>query len=206
MINLTPRCFPLALAAGGVAEINAYGRHILIASITASTIALSLDDDPPQQVLAGEHMDCEEYRYHRILITNTGGVATAVVILLSPMRVDIESTGGLLAAIAGSLVNIDQEISGGPATLQVPDLILPVTPGPGLPILPVNPLATEREITAPPTNGAGLVYLGITAARSIAIDKFITLAAGDIWWSEREKGAVFGCSSTGAEIVNAREC
>ena len=108
--------------------------------------------------------------------------------------------------IDSSLDAVEQEIAGGPATLQLADFLLPISPGPGLAVLAANAAATEREISAPPSNGAGLVYLGITAARSTAIDKFVVLAAGDLWWSDREKGAIYGCSSTGAEIVNAREC
>lgn len=206
---LTPLYLPRTLAAGQTLAIDAYGRYILVASISASTLELSIGGEPFQQVLAGEHIDTEDRRYHDLRLRNAGIVPSNVVIVLSDARVDLQAVGGILAGIAASLVSIDQEISGAAAAAvagQLADTVCAVTPGPATLLFAANPARTEVEIFAPRTNGAGLIYLGITIARATVIDKFWVLSAGEPWWSNREKGGIFACSSTGAEIVNGREC
>lgn len=206
---LTPRYVSETIAAGVALPVDAYGRHILVVSISASTIQLSIGSDPFEQVVAGQHIDTENRAYSKVRIRNAGLVPSTVVLIFAETWVDMQSNGGILAGIAASLISIDQEISGSAAAAvagQLADTPCVVTPGPGTPLFAANPDRTEIEIHAPRTNGAGLIYLGITAARSIAVDKFEVLSAGESWFSNREKGAIFACSSTGAEIVNGREC
>ncbi len=207
---LTPRYFSRTIGAGLIdAPITAYGRHILIASISASTIQMSIDDGPPQQIIGGEHVDVGDNRYNRIVLRNTGAAGSTVVLFLSDVWVGLEAMGGILAGIAASLVSIDQEISGAAAAAvagQLADTVCPITPGPAQLLFAANAARTSIQIHAPRTNGAGLIYLGITAARATAIDKFEVLSAGESWEDLREKGGIFACSSTGAEIVNGKEC
>lgn len=208
---LTPLYFSRTLAAGARDSICAYGRHIFVASVSASTINLGIGDDPPQQVLARERIDCGDRQYSRIVLQNAGLVPSTVVLILSETLVELndQDAAAQLVAIHGHVESIDQEISGAAAAAvagQLADTVCAITPGPGTAIFAANATRTEIEISAPTTNGAGLIYLGITAARATAVDKFIVLSAGESWWSDREKGAIFACSSTGAEIVNGREC
>jgi hypothetical protein len=206
---LTPRYETRTIANGTATTIRAYGRHILIASISASTLTLSLDDDQPQRILAGLHIDCADRKYTRITLSNTGAVASTVVLVISEVLVDLQSNGGILAGMAASLVSIDQEISGSAAAAvagQKADIVCPLAPAAGTLIFAANANRTEIEISAPPKNGAGVVYLGVTAARCTVADNFKVLRAGESWWSEREKGAIYAASSTGAEVVNGREC
>ncbi|MCU0916914.1 MAG: hypothetical protein MUC88_20490 [Planctomycetes bacterium] len=207
---LTPRYFTQTILAGALGPpIAALGRYITILSISASTITLSIDDDPPQQMISGLQIDTEGRPYTRLRFANTGGVAATIVLMLSETIVVDTRQNPLVGAMAANLASIDQEISGAAAAAvagQLADTVCAVTPGPGTAIFAANANRTEIEITAPTTNGAGLIYLGITAARATAVDKFIVLSAGESWWSDREKGAIFACSSTGAEIVNGREC
>ena len=197
------------LLAGASTPVTIFARHIVVASISASTLELGIQDDPPQQILAGQHIDCEKRKYDRFVLRNAGAVTATVVLLVSDTWISLEASGGLLAAMAASLVTINQQSAGSAAAAiggQLADTICPITPGPGVLLFAAKPLRTEVEIFAPRTNGAEVVYLGITAARATVIDKFYVLSAGEPWWSDREKGAIYACSSTGAEIVNGREC
>ncbi len=206
---LTPRYVSETIAAGVTLPVDAYGRHILVVSISASTIQLSIGSDPFEQVVAGQHIDTENRAYSKVRVRNAGGVASTVVLIFAETWVDMQSNGGILAGIAASLVSIDQEISGSAAAAvagQLADTICAITPGPATPLFAANPDRTEIEIQADLANGAEVIYLGITNARATAIDKFMILAAGDVWWSNREKGGIFACSSAGAGVVYGREC
>jgi hypothetical protein len=202
----TPQYITRTLLAGGFASITAPGRYLTIASISASTISVGLDGDTPERVIAGGRTyNARGFRLLRV--QNTGAVPSTFVFVVSEDEYSLSDSANavILAAISSSLLGMEQEIIGGPATAQLADLLLPITPGPGLQIFAANALRKEIEITAPETN-AGYVYLGITAARSTAVDKFVVLYPGGIWWSEREKGAIFGCGSDALENVNGREC
>ena len=201
---LTPLYVTKTMLAGASADITHYVQHILVVSISASTITLSIDDEVPQRIVAREHIDCERRKYNRLRLTNAGGVAATVVLMLAETQITIESDTDLLTTLAGSLASIDQEISGSGAAIQLANLALPASPAAGLQVLAANAAAVEREVTCPQTNG-GYVYLGITAARCSAADKFVVIYPGGIWWSDRYKGPIFASGSDAAEVVNARE-
>jgi hypothetical protein len=206
---LTPQFITRTILAGASARIRAYGRHILVVGISASTVQLSIDDDSPQQITARQHIDCEGRRYSSIILTNAGAAPSTVSVIVSETMVEIQGDDSLLPGIAASLVSIDQEISGSAAAAvagQLADTVCAVTPGPATLLFAAKASRTEIEIHAPRTNGAGVIYLGITAARAKLVDKFEVLSAGESWYSDREKGAIYASSSTGAEICNGREC
>ncbi len=199
----TPQTASVTIGASADVKIPFAGKWLEIIACSAANLLAGFDQDPPQLMFPGRGYPAggpaRAFSSVR-LVDNSGAGCTATVVVSDEPLAGQEQ--GLLAGVEA----IAQEISGAAATLQVADLILPATPGPGLQILAVNGTRTECEIHAPRTNGAGLVYLGITAARCIATDKFEVLSAGESWFSDREKGAIFGCSSTGAEIVVAKEC
>jgi hypothetical protein len=205
---LTPRYVSVTVPAGQDLPVDGYGRHILVVSISASTIELSIGADPFEQIVATEQIDCEERRYSRVRVRNVGGVASTVVLIFSETKVSLQGDGGILTSINANLVSINQEISGSAAAAvagQLADTVCPAA-APGVQLFAANPNRTEIEITADLVNGAEVIYLGITDARCVAVDKFVPLAAGDSWSSVREKGAIFATSSAGTGIVNGKEC
>ncbi len=197
----TPQTASVTIPAGNHGVIVPLaGKWLEIIACSATTLAVGFDADPPQVMYPGRGYPCAGKGFQSARLVDTSGAGCTATVTISD-----EPLAGQEAGVMAHLASIDQEISGAAATQQRADLILPVTPGPGLSILAANTARTEGEIHAPRTNGAGLVYLGITAARCTAVDKFEVLSAGESWYSDREKGAIFGCSSTGAEIVVARE-
>lgn len=204
---ITPRYFSRTLAAGASARISVYGRHILIASISASSFALGIDDDPPHQLIPGEHIDCEDHKYAWLFVTNIGLVPGTIVFKLADTWIDLNSDGGILAGIAASLVSIDQELSGAAtvAAGQLADTICAQTGVGTTTLFAANANRTEVEIKASLANGAEIVYLGFAAAHCTAADKFYELAAGDVWWSNREKGAIIACSDLGTGVAFGSE-
>jgi hypothetical protein len=206
---LTPHYVSVTVPAGQALPVDGYGRHILIVSISASTMQLSIGSDPFEQIVATEQIDCEDRRYSRVRLRNVGAVAATVVLIFSQTKVSMQGDGGILTSINTNVVSINQEISGSAAAAvagQLADTVCPVTPGPGQLLFAANPNRTEIEVQADLANGAEVVYLGVTNARATAIDKFYILAAGGNWWSNREKGAIYACSSLGTGIVYGREC
>jgi hypothetical protein len=202
---LTPQYLARTILAGAQDQaIQRYGRFISILSISASTITLAIDDEPPQQIVNGLQIDCENRRYKQIRLANVGGAPSTVILMLSetPLR-DLRGDA-LTGAMAASLANIEQEINGSDAPTQVADLLLPITPGPGLQIFAANAARTEVEVTSPRKN-AGTIYLGITAARATLVDNFYTLSPGGIWYSDRAKHAVFACGSDALQFANGKE-
>lgn len=200
---ITPRFFTRTMLAGASARLDISGRYITIASISSSTVAIAIEDESPEQIVNGITIDCNR-RIKQFRLVNTGGVASTVIGFVSDFPVDL-TDNAWTALISGYLLNIEQEISGGATALQLADTVCPVTPGPGVQVFAANAAREQVEVSAPPKNGAGVVYLGITAARCNLVDNFKVLRAGESWWDEREKGAIFACSSTGAEVVNGRE-
>ena len=108
---LTPRYFVRTLAAGTFATIQAYGRYISVISINASTLTMSIDDEPPQQIVSGTQMDCEEQHYSRLTFRNTGGVPATLILILSIKPLHDMRGDALLAAMAASLAAIDIDTS-----------------------------------------------------------------------------------------------
>jgi len=202
--NLIPKYIARTIAAGARERIGAYGRYITVIGISASTITLSIQDDDEQLLVNGIQIDCQDRRYDHFVLHNTGGVASTVTLYLSETIVVDLRDNALIAALAASAAAIEQEISGGAAPVQLANLALPASPAAGAQVFAANAARTEVEVTAPETNG-GFVYLGITAARCTAGDKFFVLYPGGIWWSSRYKGAIFASGNDALEMVNGKE-
>lgn len=183
--------------------VDVPGKHVKIVSCTAASVLMGFDAGNvervyPDDCYAGPVAGFKSLRF----MADVG--ACTVVIQVSEQPI-LGGSVTSLTPVIGSLAAIEQEIIGGVATGQLADLLLPASPAAGLQVFAANPNRKEVEITAPETN-AGYVYLGITAARCTAVDKFFVLYPGGVWWSEREKGAIFASGSDAFENVNGREC
>jgi hypothetical protein len=128
------------------------------------------------------------------------------VLLLSETFVDLQSDDGqVLAAIAASAANIEQEVAGSAtATQKVATNVARTGVGNTL-LFAANVNRTEVEVSAPESNG-GYVYLGIAGAHCAVADCFFVLYPGSIWWSDRYKGAVYACGSDANQFAQGREC
>lgn len=109
--GVTPKYITRTILAGGIADIGQYGQYISIVSVSASTVTLSIDDDSPEQIIPGIQINCEDYRYKRLRVANTGGVPATIIMLLSNVPIQDLRGDALLLAIATSLVNIDADTS-----------------------------------------------------------------------------------------------
>jgi hypothetical protein len=203
---LTPRYITKTINSGASETVRTYGRHILIVSISASTMTLSIDDDPPQQIAVREHIDCEDRKYNRITLANTGLVVSTITLFVSEVFVDLQSDDGqILAALAASAANIEQEVAGSAtATQKVATNVARTGVGNTL-IFAANVNRTEVEISAPESNG-GYVYLGISGAHCAVADCFFVLYPGGVWWTDRYKGAIYACGSDANQFAQGREC
>jgi len=202
----TPQTAVLAIPAGPGLVVPLAGKWLEIIVCSAANLLVGFDQDPPQLMYPGRGYPAggPNRAFQSVRLVDVSGAGCTVTVVISD-----EPLAGQEQGLLVGIQQIAQQIAGAaadPVTGQLADTVCPITPGPGQLLFAANPLRTEVEITAPPSNGAGLIYLGITAARATAVDKFIALPAGTPWWSEREKQAIYGCSSTGAEIVNGREC
>lgn len=201
---LTPLYFARTLAAGGVASLDGYGRYILIASITASTIQLSINDEPFQQVTARERIDCGKRPYHRVILRNAGLVAATITGFQSEEPVSVDDDAALMPAIAASLASIDQEISGAGALTQLALVNVAITGGAGTQLFAANAARRLISLSTPPTNG-GFVYLGDAAGNVSATDFLDVLYPGSNWYDERYKGAVFAVGNDALEWIGGYE-
>jgi hypothetical protein len=104
---LTPRYYAFTVNAGIYHDVNAYGRYISIITVSASTVALSIDDEAPQQIVSGTQIDCEDRHYSKLRFLNTGGVAANVILLLTDLKVSDMRGNALFAAMVASLAAID---------------------------------------------------------------------------------------------------
>ncbi len=198
---LTPRYFNRTIIAGARSTIQAYGRHILLVTISASTVELAIDDDPPQQVIPGQHIDVGDRRYTQIVLRNSGGVPTTIEVILSEVYVDMQYTGGILGAMAASLIAIDADLE-----FLKPASVPTATP---LTVVAQTGVGTTQIITAGANNkralvqadhdNAGSVYLGFTNAVTAAT-AFARLLPGESW-GEEFAGDVWACSENGTEEV-----
>jgi hypothetical protein len=203
----TPRTETFVLAASATLKIPIGGKYLQVRSCTAASFECSFEHDAFSTFYPGTTYPSRDgFDYIRVRDSLGAG---CMLILTFLEELGGDAAGATLAGIAASLVSINQEISGSAAAAvagQLADTVCAVTPGPATLLFAANVNRTEIEIHAPRTNGAGLIYLGITAARAKAVDKFEVLSAGESWYSDREKGSIYACSSTGAEICNGREC
>ncbi len=122
-MRLIPYARRLAIAAGASSNpIQVYGRYISILSISASTIMLRIDQDPPQEVFSGTQLDLVDHRYKDLELYNTGAVASNVILILSNIPVRDLKGDVLLAAIAASLASID-----GSLDVDISDTMIPIS-------------------------------------------------------------------------------
>jgi hypothetical protein len=201
--NLTPRYFTQTLGAGARREINAYGRYITIVQISASTVTLSIDDDPPQVLVNGLQIDCEDRRYGRLELTNTGGVAAIVTLYVSETRIIDLRDNAVVAAMAASLANIEQELNGAAGMTILPRTNIGITGGAATQLFAANAARGIVQIQAYEGNG-GYVYLGDTVGVT-SVTAFGVLLPGDPWWEERYKGPVFAVGDDALEWVTGYE-
>lgn len=177
------------------------GRHVKIVSCTVASVLLGFDGLSPQRAFQGDCYAGPDGGFQSIRLFDDVGACT-VEVQISDQPIS-GSDGSTAAAILTQLTAINQEISGGIGTLLA-DTVCAVTGGAGTPLFAANPNRALVEIQADLLNGAERIYLGRTAAVS-AVNKFYTLAAGDPWWDEREKGAIFAVSDLGTGLVCGRE-
>jgi len=176
------------------------GKWVTVLTATAANVFLGFDKNQPQLIFPGIGYPGPKTGFRSVRLLCVAGATVTITIADEPLA---GQNGPLLTAMAASLADIAQEISGGGAPTQLADLLLPASPAAGSQIFAVNAAETEIEITAPRSN-AGTVYLGITAARCTDVDKFCTLGPGGIWYSNRAKHAVFGSGSDAFQVVNGK--
>ena len=199
----TPRYITRTLAAGAYDVVEAYGQYITIVSISASTIQLAIDDDAPQQIIAGLRFEIRG-SYTRLQLLNSGAVASTVIMYVADVPVDLTSDS-LFTAILASLTAIqaDVDIVTPGATMTQTDHNPVAQTGVGTTqILAANANRKWALVTADLTN-AGNVYLDPTNAVTAASNFFGMMAGGS--WREQYTGAIHACSDNGTEIIHAYE-
>lgn len=203
----TPQTRTYVLGAGLREPVQIPGAWLEIISCTSPTILVGFNSDQPQVCYPGRGYPGPVGGFTGFVLVDSGAGCTVVVTVSdSPLA---GQSAGILTAMAASLSSIDQEVSGAaadPVTGQLGPTPCAATPGPGTLLFAANPDRTEVEIVAAFANGAEMVYLGVTDARCSAVDHWYPLAAGEPWWSNREKGAIYACSDLGTGVVTGREC
>jgi hypothetical protein len=198
---LTPQYIVRTIAAGAsTPRIAVYGRHLLIASISASTIRLSVDNDSPEQVLPRQHIDCEDRRYSSLTLFNVGAAPSTVALIVSETRVDLESDDSQFSAMAASLADIDTNVKPFANHLRIPQTtIAQIGAAPPFTQI-VTAAATTREVEIVCGSGnAGYIYLA--CANDVTdVKSFTELAAGAAW-NRKTRLPVFACSTNGNETV-----
>ncbi|MDI6447876.1 hypothetical protein [Anaerobaca lacustris] len=197
----TPRYESRTLAAGARARIGAWGKFITVLNISASTILMGVDDDPPQQIVAGLQFPIEA-SYERIELLNAGGVAATVQLYIADSPVLIASDS-LIVAMVASLANIEAGLVPGATMTQSDHNPVAQTGVGSTQILAANPARKWALVTADLTN-AGNLYLGPTNAVTDVADTFFGMMAGGSW-REQYTGAVWAASENGTEIAHAYE-
>jgi hypothetical protein len=99
---VTPKYIGRIVPAGDTVIIGQHGRYISIISAVPATFTLSIDDESPQQILSGTQIDCEDYKYSRLVFTNVGANPATLIALISETKVSDMRGDNLLAAIAAS--------------------------------------------------------------------------------------------------------
>jgi hypothetical protein len=142
-----PRYFNPTIAAGGIARISAHGNYVLVLTISASTIAMGIDDDLPQQVCPGLRIPLEK-PCERIQLINIGAVASVVELLVSDTPIDLATTAAILAALIG------------PTTATYYDeLDVDAAPAAAVLVMAANTGRSCCAVQAKISNG-GIIYIG----------------------------------------------
>jgi len=202
----TPQTAVLVIPAGPGVVVPLAGRWVEIIECSAPNLLVGFDQDQPQLMypVRGYPAGGKDRLFQSVrLVDNSGAGCTATVV------VSDEPLAGQAQGLLAGVESIDQEISGAaadPVTGQLAPIVCPITPGPGQLLFAGNPDRTSVWLHAPRANGAGLIYIGITAARCQAADYYEILSAGESLEDLREKGPLYACSSTGAELVSGKEC
>lgn len=103
----TPRYESRTIAPGGIARIGAYGKYLTVLTITASRILLGIDDEPPQEIMAGVHFPIDQ-PYQQLVLVNAGDVASTVVLYIAETPVFL-SHDSIFIEMAASLAAIDAD-------------------------------------------------------------------------------------------------
>lgn len=199
----TPRYYSRTIAAGAYTQIAGPGRYVTIASISASTIVLSIDGESENQIIAGQKL-VQPDSFNLLRFRNSGGVASTIVVIISDEDVNLveAANAAILAAIAASAASIDADTNrllGVAAATVIADTVVAATGGAGTLLAAANPARRMIEIQALETNG-GLVYIGKDATVS-ATNKMAVLPAGASWYDEYYTGAVYAVGNDAAESV-----
>lgn len=194
---LTPRYHSRTIVAGGNAAITTYGKYITIVSISASTIELGIDDDNPQQLIAGLQIPTPE-SYRRILLRNTGGAASTVTLYTSDQQLNLVPDS-VMAAILTALQRL------GPAAAKTGGQsgAIAATGNPGTLILAANANRKSGFVQANIDN-VGRVWLGTTNAVTQA-DSLTELLPGATSPPLNDVLAVYAVSENGTETVRYYE-
>lgn len=197
----TPRYESRTIAAGGFSRIGAYGKYITVVSISASTVLLGIDDEPPQQIVPGLQFPIVQ-NYQRLTLWNTGAVNSTVVLYIGDVPMQLASDSQFTAILA-ALTAIQTKVAlQGPygTIVEVGQTVVAQTGVGATQIITANALNCEVEIVCDAGN-AGYIYLGETNAVTLAAS-FTELQAGASW-NRKWNGDVWACSTNGTEIVRA---
>jgi hypothetical protein len=208
-MSSTPSYFSRTMAAGARADVHGSARYLTIYSLTpGSTIDFGFGDDSPIRLAGPLTIDFGALqgnaRFTRVVFRNAGGAAATLEGYFSNVRISgTFSELSVLVNIQTLLTTLNAQIIGGAGTLLA-DTVCAVTGGAGTQLFAANAGRKLVELQADPVNGAELIYLGYDNTVS-DVNKFYTLAAGDPWWCDREKGPIFAVSSLGTGVVYGRE-
>jgi len=197
----TPRYESRTIAAGGFSRIGAYGRYITIVSISASTVAMGIDDEPPQQIVPGLQFPIDQ-SYQRLTLWNTGGVPSTVVLYIGDVPMTLASDSQFTAILAAlTAIQTKTALQGPYGTLvEVGQTLVAQTGVGSTQIVAANALNCEVEIVCDMGN-AGYIYLGETNAVTAA-NSFTEIQAGGAW-NRKWNGDIWACSTGGVESVRA---
>lgn len=141
----TPLYFNPVLPAGTIYRIQAYGKYVLVLTISASTIQLGIDDENPQTISPGLRIPAAGDHFERLVLVNTGAAAAAVELMVSDTPIDLATTAAILAALIGPTVAIYyDELVVGAAAAQV---------------MAINTGRSCATVQAKASNG-GIIYIG----------------------------------------------
>jgi hypothetical protein len=199
----TPRYFSRAIAAGAFVQIGARGNYLIVASISASTIVVSLDGENEEQVIAGQKIYCRQ-AFSLLRIRNSGGAPATIVFFVTEDAMDLvdAANAAVLAAIAASVAGVDADTNrllGIAAGTLLADTTVAATGGVGTLLFAATATRRLVQIQALTTNG-GTIYLGFTNAVS-SVSKIAELPAGASWYEEYYTGAVYAVGNDAAEVV-----
>lgn len=198
----TPRYISRTLVAGAFASVAVPGNYLTVASISASTFAIGMDGETPEQVIAGGRSAVRR-GFKLLRIQNTGAVAGTIVLVVSDDEFSLadSANAATLAAIAASLVSIDgdtNQLLPSATHVNIPVGVVAQAGVGDTSIVAAAAANRDIEINADFGN-AGYVYLSHENPATIA-NSFTSLQAGGCW-TGRTAEAIRACSTNGTEQV-----